>query len=159
MPKPDLQYLMYRDPVYTAVTRMIGYQGISLKDAQAQAGGLVKSLSERLPLRKKSEIMQRVLTAVNDLTNPEKRQQEDSRYELTAQARKMASQLLGVPPEHEDFPFYEAQRKRWRKQIEQERKDAEREKLSAENGGDTQETPAEDGRQQPKKRGRKGRAK
>lgn len=127
---------MYFDPVYIAVTRWIGYSGLSLKDAQAQADDIVKAVSEKLPHADTKELRHRVQNAVYELTSVDKRLQENARLELTGEARKMAGQLLGASPEHPEAEFFEAQRKRWREQIEQE-----------------------NGQVQPKKRARKGRGK
>lgn len=138
MKKGSLLDRMYFDPVFTAVVRMIGYQGLSLAEAGKQAMELAKQFSK-----------EQIQEAANELT-----QVKDGVMHLTAEARKAARGILGVDPDHPLADYWrhgppdimgEENMRKWQDNYR-------REQQAKENG--QAEEP-----EQPMKRARKGRSK
>jgi hypothetical protein len=88
--KAPLYSRLYFQPAMYEAARIIDYAGISAPEfwKKAQSLGIAQ---------------EKLQAAVEELTNPEPRQQEPPRYELTPEVRQLCWQLLGPEPGHPDY--------------------------------------------------------
>src|SRR5437879_3345161 len=93
--KEPLWQKMYVNPLYTELVRVVGYVGISLAEAREKIQPLGVQYGPKA-----------VQAAANEITHMDEKQ---TRLWLTDEARKMAFQLLGPPPEHPEFKKNQAE--------------------------------------------------
>src|SRR5438132_670423 len=86
--RKPLSIRLYFDPLYTEFARFIGYEGKPLGDAEQFVLKLAKTYGEDKVIEA-SEVLSVCDGTADAMT-----------VRLTAQARRLAWQLLGPPPEH-----------------------------------------------------------